>query len=75
MRATAPLLSLPNYPGSGVGEEAPRKPSCLISCSQRGPSGGRGAVIGRHGAMNPAGQGLFSGRDASYLAPPPPAVG
>src|ERR1700686_5678073 len=32
-----------------------RKPSCLISCSQRGPDGGRGAIMGRHGGMKPAG--------------------
>src|ERR1700704_4633432 len=25
-------------------------PSCLISCSHKGPEGGRGAVIGKHGA-------------------------
>jgi hypothetical protein len=31
-----------------------RKPSCLISCSQHRPEGGRGAQDGRHRAMKPA---------------------
>jgi hypothetical protein len=29
-----------------------RMPSCLISCSHKGPEGGRGAVIGKHGGRN-----------------------
>ena len=33
------------------------KPSCLISCSQPSPEGGRGAGVGRHGAMKPGGKG------------------
>src|ERR1700730_9651940 len=33
-----------------------RKPSCLISCSHCSPEGGCGALMGRHGAMNPAGR-------------------
>src|SRR5215468_3880912 len=34
-----------------------RKPSCLISCSQNDPEGGCGALVGRHGGMNPVGKG------------------
>ena len=34
-----------------------RKPSCLISCSQSAPEGGRGADVGGHGAMKPGGMG------------------
>jgi hypothetical protein len=30
-----------------------RKPSCLISCTQPGPEGGRSARDGRQGSMNP----------------------
>src|SRR6202521_5590167 len=33
-----------------------RKPSCLISCSHCSPEGGCGALMGRHGAMRPAGR-------------------
>src|SRR5215831_9173293 len=34
-----------------------RKPSCLISCSHPAPAGGSLSVlVGRHGAMNPAGK-------------------
>jgi hypothetical protein len=33
-----------------------RKPSCLISCSHTVPAGGRGALVGRHGAMKPSGR-------------------
>src|SRR5215831_6809959 len=33
-----------------------RKPSCLISCSQNDPEGGCGALVGRHGGMNPVGK-------------------
>jgi hypothetical protein len=33
-----------------------RKPSCLISCSHSSPEGGRGADLGRHSAMKPAGR-------------------
>jgi hypothetical protein len=33
-----------------------RKPSCLISCSHISPEGGRSALVGRHGAINPAGR-------------------
>ena len=32
-----------------------RKPSCLISCSQPGPAGGRFTSVGSHGRMNPGG--------------------
>jgi hypothetical protein len=32
-----------------------RKPSCLISCSQPGPAGGRSTSVGSHGWMNPGG--------------------
>jgi hypothetical protein len=32
-----------------------RKPSCLISCSHWLPDGSCVVLIGRHGAMNPAG--------------------
>ena len=32
------------------------KPSCLISCSHCPLEGGRWALMGRHGAMNPAGK-------------------
>jgi hypothetical protein len=35
-----------------------RKPSCLISCTQRPPEGGCPADTGRQGAMKPAGNGL-----------------
>src|SRR5262249_15088600 len=33
-----------------------RKPSCLISCSHWLPEGGLSVLVGRHGAMNPAGR-------------------
>ena len=33
-----------------------RKPSCLISCSHASPEGGCGALVGRQGAMKPAGR-------------------
>jgi hypothetical protein len=33
-----------------------RKPLCLISCSHASPEGGWGALVGRHGAMKPAGK-------------------
>src|SRR6266487_1533903 len=33
-----------------------RKPSCLISCSHRPPEGSLSVLVGRHGAMNPAGR-------------------
>src|SRR5262249_4548899 len=33
-----------------------RKPSCLISCSQWLPDGNLSVLVGRHGAMNPAGR-------------------
>src|SRR5262249_18264671 len=33
-----------------------RNPSCLISCSHCSPEGGCGTLMGRHGAMNPAGR-------------------
>jgi hypothetical protein len=32
------------------------KLSCLISCSHSGPEGGCWALVGRHGAMKPAGR-------------------
>src|SRR5262245_24962162 len=32
-----------------------RKPSCLISCSHWLPEGSLSVLVGRHGAMNPAG--------------------
>ena len=32
------------------------KPSCLISCSHAPPDGSVSALVGRHGAMNPAGK-------------------
>ena len=32
-----------------------RKPSCLISCSHWLPDGSLSVLLGRHGAMNPAG--------------------
>jgi hypothetical protein len=35
-------------------------PSCLISCSQASPEGGREALVGRHGATEPAGRARFS---------------
>jgi hypothetical protein len=34
----------------------------LISCSHSSPEGGRGAEVGRHGAMKPAGRAL-EGKD------------
>ena len=33
-----------------------RKPSCLISCSHWLPDGSLSVLVGRHGAMNPAGK-------------------
>jgi len=33
-----------------------RKPSCLISCSHWLPDGSLSGLVGRHGAMNPAGK-------------------
>jgi hypothetical protein len=33
-----------------------RKPSCLISCSHSLPEGSLSVLVGRHGAMNPAGR-------------------
>jgi hypothetical protein len=33
-----------------------RKPSCLISCSHWLPEGSLSVLVGRHGAMNPAGR-------------------
>src|SRR5262249_43805847 len=36
-----------------------RKPSCLISCSHRGPEGGLWALVGRHGAINPGREGTL----------------
>src|SRR5262249_56866555 len=33
-----------------------RKPSCLISCSHWPPEGSLSVLVGRHGAMNPAGK-------------------
>jgi hypothetical protein len=33
-----------------------RKPSCLISCSHWPPDGSLSVLLGRHGAMNPAGR-------------------
>src|SRR5215472_17616189 len=33
-----------------------RKPSCLISCSHWLPDGSLSVLVGRHGAMNPAGR-------------------
>jgi hypothetical protein len=33
-----------------------RKPSCLISCSHWPPDGSLSVLVGRHGAMNPAGK-------------------
>ena len=33
------------------------KPSCLISCSQLPPGGGKLRADGRHGSMKPAGRG------------------
>ena len=33
-----------------------RKPSCLISCSHWPPEGSLSVLVGRHGAMNPAGR-------------------
>src|SRR5262245_58466752 len=33
-----------------------RKPSCLISCSHWLPEGSLSVLVGRHGAMNPAGK-------------------
>jgi hypothetical protein len=35
-----------------------RYPSCLISCTQSGPDGGCGALVGRHGAMKPVGSDM-----------------
>jgi hypothetical protein len=33
-----------------------RKPSCLISCSHWAPDGSCVVLVGKHGAMNPAGR-------------------
>jgi len=33
-----------------------RNPSCLISCSHSLPEGSLSVLVGRHGAMNPAGR-------------------
>src|SRR5262245_586771 len=33
-----------------------REPSCLISWSESGPEGSCETLVGRHGAMNPAGR-------------------
>jgi hypothetical protein len=41
-------------PGRHAGDDA--EPSCLISCSQTAPAGGRGALMGRHGWMKPVGK-------------------
>src|SRR5262245_38977115 len=37
-----------------------RKPSCLISCSHLSPDGSLSVLVGRHGAMNPAGLGTIA---------------
>jgi hypothetical protein len=36
-----------------------RAASCLISCSQSLPEGSLSVLVGRHGAMNPAGRVRF----------------
>ena len=43
-----------------------RKPSHLISCSQTAPEGGCWALIGRHGAMKPAGRARGRNDMAGY---------
>src|SRR5262249_61428832 len=65
-----------------------RNPSCLISCSHRPPDGSVWALVGRHGAMNPAakvrGRNDMADRwrpgakESSAIAPPgmrPPGLG
>src|SRR5215831_12022978 len=42
------------------------KPSCLISCSHWLPEGNLSVLVGRHGAMNPAGR--VRGRDNMVAA-------
>jgi hypothetical protein len=42
----------------GLRRAISRYPSCLISCTQSGPLGGRSAGDGRQGSMKPEG---FSG--------------
>jgi len=45
-----------------------RKPSCLISCSHWLPDGSLSVLVGRHGAMNPAGRVRCNMRNQIRLA-------
>jgi|SRR6516162_6867868 hypothetical protein len=45
-----------------AGASVPRKPSCLISCSQVSPLGGCGALVGRQGGTKPHGKGIAAYR-------------
>src|SRR5215831_15566981 len=45
-----------------------RKPSCLISCSHWPPEGSLSVLVGRHGAMNPAGRVRIRSMDREHRA-------